>query len=388
MSTIDALIDDARRLLHSPGWNHARLANATGLRCYDIIGIDRPEWNPPADVLRSLERLLIRQRKNAFSQRGGDVAASGSHLGGAFFDRLANRYIRDGMVSGRRCAGQECSLLLRHVLPHWSGLRVEDISERHVVELMDTLKAELSPSFLTRVYRVTSNVFRLAVRRGLIAQNPCRDFRPPTERVVRHRVLRPGEIATLWNGLCLATNSPQARLALLWQLVTAQRISAVRQAEALEIDATWPSWSIPKERMKGGRLHIVPLSSLALRLLPAIEAARKGSPYLFPSQPFGGDRPLTKSGIQGAMRQACRGMAERATSHDLRRTAATSMVRLGVSRTVVQKVLGHKDSLVIAAYDVHDYEAEKRQALELWGCYLVDLIGDGLVVRALSELQS
>ena len=388
MSTIDALINDARRLLHSPDWNHARLANATRLRCYDVIGIERPEWNPSADVLRSLERLLIRQRKKAYRQRGGAVAARGSHLVATSFDLLADRYIRDGIVSGRRCADQERSLLLRHVLPHWSGLRVGDLSERHVVGLMDTLKAELSPSFLTRVYRVTNNVFRLAVRRGLIARNPCTDYRPPAERPVRHRILHPTEIVTLWCGLCGATNSPQARLALLWQFVTAQRISAVRQAEAREIDATWPSWSIPEERMKGGRLHVVPLSSLALRLLPTIEAVQSGSPYLFPSQPFEGDRPLTKSGIQGAMRQACRGMTERATSHDLRRTAATSMVRLGVSRTVVQKVLGHKDPAVIAAYDVHDYEAEKRQALELWGNYLVELIGEHLVARAVSELRS
>lgn len=126
--------------------------------------------------------------------------------------------------------------------------------------------------------------------------------------------------------------------------------------------------------MKAGRLHIVPLSALALEVLAGIRATGS-SRYLFPSARFDALRPITKSAIQGTMRLASARIGERVTTHDLRRTAATEMIRLGITRTVVQKVLGHRDPAVIAAYDVHDYEEEKRAALENWGQYLTELVG-------------
>ena len=60
--------------------------------------------------------------------------------------------------------------------------------------------------------------------------------------------------------------------------------------------------------------------------------------------------------------------------HDMRRTAATEMGRLGVSRFVIGRVLNHADRTVTAVYDRHLYLVEKRHALEIWARYL-----DGLV---------
>ncbi len=52
--------------------------------------------------------------------------------------------------------------------------------------------------------------------------------------------------------------------------------------------------------------------------------------------------------------------------HDLRRTAATHMTRLGVERLVVSKILNHAEGGVTKGYDRHRYETEKRHALTLW----------------------
>ena len=53
--------------------------------------------------------------------------------------------------------------------------------------------------------------------------------------------------------------------------------------------------------------------------------------------------------------------------HDLRRTAASFMTSMGISRLVVSKILNHVESGITAVYDRHSYDAEKRQALEAWG---------------------
>ncbi len=58
------------------------------------------------------------------------------------------------------------------------------------------------------------------------------------------------------------------------------------------------------------------------------------------------------------------------TIHDLRRTAASGLGKLGASRFVIGRVLNHADSSVTGIYDRHAYLDEKRHALESWGTYL------------------
>jgi integrase len=63
--------------------------------------------------------------------------------------------------------------------------------------------------------------------------------------------------------------------------------------------------------------------------------------------------------------------------HDLRRTVATGMQRLGLSLQTVEAVLGHTSGSragVVGVYQRHDYADEKREALEAWGAYVADLV--------------
>ena len=60
------------------------------------------------------------------------------------------------------------------------------------------------------------------------------------------------------------------------------------------------------------------------------------------------------------------------TEHDLRRTAASQMTALGVSRFIVARILNHTDSGVTAIYDRHSYDTEKIEALSLWGLTVFD----------------
>jgi len=65
------------------------------------------------------------------------------------------------------------------------------------------------------------------------------------------------------------------------------------------------------------------------------------------------------------------------TFHDLRRTAATGMARLGISVRVTEAVLNHISGTgggIVAVYQRHDYADEKRQALEAWGRFVLSLI--------------
>ena len=123
------------------------------------------------------------------------------------------------------------------------------------------------------------------------------------------------------------------------------------------IQGDW--WTVPAT--KNGRSHRVPLSPEALQTLS--EVPRRGE-YVFASRKRPGE-PLR--GYRKAFNRACASAGiENARGHDLRRTAASMMASMGVSRIVISQVLNHADRSVTSIYDRYSYDAEKRTALELW----------------------
>ena len=140
-------------------------------------------------------------------------------------------------------------------------------------------------------------------------------------------------------------------------------------------------WTIPAERSKNGQAHRVPLSPLALELIHQARSHADGarSPFpslwLFPSPTV--DGPVGPLSINHALHKSLPGMGlENLTPHDLRRTAATNITKMGVNRLTVSKILNHVETGVTAIYDRHGYDAEKRHALDAWAAHL-----EGIVTR-------
>ena len=188
-------------------------------------------------------------------------------------------------------------------------------------------------------------------------------------------------------------------------LATGQRRSEVGAMTWREIARKEALWTLPKARTKAKRLHTVPLSHLALSIL---DDCPKIGDFVFASGRSGAVResemagPVALAGWgkakerldQLALRHAKALAAERGENepkeiaewrlHDLRRTAATHMARLGVDRLVISKVLNHAEGGVTKGYDRHGYDDEKRRALDLWAQRLraiVDGTGGGNVVQ-------
>ncbi len=66
--------------------------------------------------------------------------------------------------------------------------------------------------------------------------------------------------------------------------------------------------------------------------------------------------------------------------HELRRTAASKMRAMGVTRLVVQGILNHKDRSVTAIYDRYGADPEKQQALTDWGRRVEEIAGGERIV--------
>jgi integrase len=141
--------------------------------------------------------------------------------------------------------------------------------------------------------------------------------------------------------------------------------------------------------VKNGSAHIVPLSPLAVELFEeAIE--RAGATDLI-FQNAATRRSITGHAVAKAMNRTLEHFGlEDVTPHDLRRTAATGMAKLGISRLVIDKVLNHVSadrSTIAGVYDRHAYQAEKRHALESWASHLSATLGKALAATNIVALR-
>ena len=137
-------------------------------------------------------------------------------------------------------------------------------------------------------------------------------------------------------------------------------------------------WTIPAERSKNGLPHRVPLSPLAFELLGEAKQLAE-SPWVFPGLKL--TAHLGGNSVNHALQHSREVLKlSDLTPHDLRRTAASQMTAMGISRLTVSKILNHAENGITAVYDRHSYDDEKRQALEAWGRRLQEIIHGSQVV--------
>jgi integrase len=217
-------------------------------------------------------------------------------------------------------------------------------------------------------------MFNFAVERDIITITPCYGVKAPTKETSRDRLLAEEEIKNFWHGLETSNMFEFSKLALKLQLVTGQRKGEIIGAEWDEFDFKNACWTIPASKAKNSNSHLVPLSELALELLQELKTLSSDSKWLFPSHI--GDKHIMPTAIDHALRRNLKNFTDIKpfTPHDLRRTAASHMTALGISRLIVSKLLNHVETSVTAIYDRHSYDKEKRAAVNAWAIKLREII--------------
>lgn len=209
--------------------------------------------------------------------------------------------------------------------------------------------------------------------------NPCQyAWRPPLGKP-RDRFLSDDEIRLFWHA-CGELGWPFGPGYKLL-LVTGQRRGEVFGASRSEIQDG--IWTIPGDRAKNGIAHIVPLPRLALDIIEALPVV-DGSDSFFAVP----DNPTAiSSGFSKGHPRLLRKMADKQDGkpvehfvlHDLRRTAATGMQRLGVPMPVTEAVLNHISGSrggIAGVYQRHDYFEEKKNALAKWAHEIERIVAD------------
>jgi integrase len=150
------------------------------------------------------------------------------------------------------------------------------------------------------------------------------------------------------------------------------RPGEIRAAEWAEIDMDSALWTIPAERMKGKREHLVPLSHQALKVLKDAQPISGHGRFVFPSIRSAA-RPMSNNTANAAIRRMGYGKDEM-TAHGFRAMASTLLNEQGYDPDVIERQLAHVETnKVRAAYHRAQYLDERRKMMQEWADLLDSL---------------
>jgi len=278
---------------------------------------------------------------------------------------LVRRYVEEYAEPRKRSWKDDRRILHREVLPLWRHHLAVDIRRRDVRDLVDAVARRGAPIGANRVRAILHKLFNFALSVEIVESNPVAGVPKPGVERQRDRVLTSDEIRQFWNAL---DGEPPAMAAFYrLRLVTAQRGGEVLNMRWSDVDLADGWWVIPAAGSKNRLPHRVPLGPRAMELLAGLlMTARKEAVFVLE----GARGKRQQSQVAGRL-----GLPD-FRGHDLRRTSASSMASAGVLRLVIGKVLNHVERGVTAIYDRHGYDAEKRQALEVWDQRLTEILNE------------
>ena len=286
----------------------------------------------------------------------------------------------------------------RFVGQAWGDRDIHDITKRDVIDLLDGIADSGRAVTANRVRAYLSKFLNWCVERDVIGANPAGTVKAVAKEASRDRVLTDDEIRWFW-AACEAEGFPWGPLGKVL-LLTGQRLNEVAQITEAEIRGDL--WHMAGDRTKNARAHDVPLSAAVREVLGAVERIEGRPGFIFTTN---GRSPVSgfhkaRNALAAAMEQA----AEKArgepveiarwTFHDLRRTCATGLARMGIAVRVTEAVLNHVSGTgggIVSVYQRHDYADEKRAALEAWARYVLALVegeaGNVVPIRATGEAR-
>jgi integrase len=265
--------------------------------------------------------------------------------------------------------------ILKHDLAGWDSRALSTITRKDIISVLDQVIDRGSPSTANLLLAHIKRMFNWAIERDLIEASPAHRIKPPSPKIERERVLADPELGRVWHS-CERLGWPFGPLIQL-MLLTAQREGEVTAMRWADVDLKTATWTLASSQTKAGRAHLVPLSTVAVRILKALP--RMGD-FVFPAHRTGNARPVSGfSKVKVRLDKLC-GVSGW-VFHDLRRTASTVMAQLKVKPHVIEKILNHRGAEstgpVGRIYQRYDYLDERREALELWAETLTRIVATG-----------
>ena len=364
---------------------------ARGKRSFSLVyrSVDRRQrrltWAYPgyklAEARTAAEAALraVGRGENTETEKRAAKAAAVSLPGtvGDLCDRYVEQHLKKNVRRWEAAEGE----LENHIKPHLGALGLGEIERGHVRGMLAAIEPEY-PVAANRALQRLRAMFNWAMAQDFATTNPTVGIKKPTKEKPRARTLSDDELAAVWHA-CAGLGYPAQQFVRML-ILTGQRRDDVRLMQWSEIDLDRRDWTIPAERYKGDRAHLIPLTEAMAAMLEDMPF-RDRAGYVF--SPSGGAKPY------GNVVRTKREIDKEAgvtgwTLHDLRRTLRTGLSRLGVRPDISERAIGHAVGGALGqVYDTHEYRTEKLAALQAWGAHVTAAV-EGQAAENVVALRS
>lgn len=299
------------------------------------------------------------------------------------FGKWAEKYFVEAKLAESTRAMRK-SVYDRNLAAEFGRLKLEEITPSRLLMRCEKIKERGAAAPAVQARDIVLQIYRFVQARGLKVANPAEDIRPSAIATFkpRDRALTPGEIHVFFKALERTPTLPTLRLAVKFMLMTMVRKSEFILATWDEVDFNAAIWTIPKNRMKGGRPHNIYLSDQALDILVTFKTCFGASSYLHPGR-YELELPISAATLNRVIDSAVRLIRESGAPdfesfsvHDLRRTASTQLHEAGFNSDWIEKCLAHEQRGVRAVYNKAEYAEQRRGMLQTWAEML-----DGWIVK-------
>lgn len=247
--------------------------------------------------------------------------------------------------------------LEKDIFPTIGEILVQALKARTIVEALETVR---------RLVQRINEIMIYAVNTGLIDAKPASGVGMAFDKPRKNMpTLRPEELPKLMRSLVMSNLSVSTRCLIKWQLLTLVRPSEASGARWVEINLDAKLWTIPAERMKAKREHIVPLSPQALDTLEVMKPFSVHREHVFPSR-NDPNQPMNSQTANAALKRI--GYGGKLVAHGLRAIASTALNENGFNPDVIEAALAHTDKNEIRrAYNRSTYLEHRVDMMKWWG---------------------
>lgn len=289
-------------------------------------------------------------------------------LEGVTFEALAREWFK---YNSPRWAESTRSKALHYLesdlIPTIGSRQVRDISRPELVELVRKVEARGALNVARKIRQWLHQIFRFGLASGVVETNPATDLdvvAAPPRSTRHHPTVTFSELPELLAKIDATKLNPLTRCAIRLLLLTAVRPGELRSAPWVEFDLDAATWTIPKERMKARRAHVVPLPAQAVAILRQLQGITGAYPLVFPGQ-NDTSRPMSENTINKALRAM--GYEGRQTGHGFRHLLSTELNGRGFNRDWIERQLAHGDSDGIRdTYNHAAYLEQRRGMMQAW----------------------
>ena len=339
-----------------------------------------PEMSLDKARIRHLElRAAVAKKIDPVAERGGKVggrAATATPSAVPTFGEIADAYLKDHDAGWKNAKhAQQWAMTLTIHAKSLRNIPVDQVDTAAVLDVLEPIW-NTTPETASRLRGRIEAVLASAQVDGWIEEgrsNPAR-----WKNWLDHKLVQPKKIGSRGHHAAmpfkevpsfmarLAGMEGVAALALRLTILTACRTSEVLGATFDEVDFDTATWVIPKERMKMGKPHRVPLSDAALAIIKAQYEIRGRNPHVFAGRPT---RPLSNMSMAMLLRRMG---ADNVTVHGFRsafRDWATEVEK--AEYATAERCLAHTvGSGSALSYDRSDRLDLRRPIMSAWSRYI------------------